>query len=326
MLRKASIIVLLFGLALSAQGQEFAKVGTMGANFLKIDLDARSVAMGSASMAFSNDAGATFGNPAGLVFVEGSSFIANYAPWFVDINLYGAALAHNFGPYGVFGAHFIYLDSGEMDVTTSDDQQGTSGETFSVSDFAIGLSYARRLTDKFAIGGNARWIHEDLWVSATSVFSVDVGLLYDTGFQSLQLGMSIRNFGSKFNLPDTYQDFDNGVPLSEQSEYLPFDLPIEFSFGVAMDPFKTSNQRLSVAIDAVHPSDNLERIHLGAEYAYFETAFLRGGYILRHDTAGLNLGAGISTPMSGYQLGIDYAFSNYTILDNVHRMSLRFNF
>ncbi len=320
------LLILFLSLALSVQGQEFAKVGTMGAQFLKIDLDARSAAMGSAGMGLSGDAGAVFGNPAGLVHVQRSSFVASYAPWFVDINLYGASLAHNFGQLGVFGVHFIYLDSGDMDVTTVDDQQGTSGETFSVSDFALGVSYARYLTDKFAIGGNLRWIHEDLWVTDASVFGVDVGLMYDTGFRTLRLGMNVRNFGSKFVLPDTYQDYDNGVPLQDESEYLDYDLPIEFAFGVAMEPYKTFNQRISVAVDGIHPSDNLERIHAGVEYAYMETAFLRGGYIFRHDTAGLNAGAGVALPMSGYRLIVDYAFSNYSILDNVHRFSLRFSF
>lgn len=323
---KALSVVLMLGMFLSTQGQEFAKVGTMGAQFLKIDMDARSAAMAGASMAISGDAGATFRNPAGLVQIDRSSFIASYAPWFADINLYGAALARNFGSIGVFGIHFIYLDSGEMDVTTVDDQQGTSGETFSVSDFTLGVSYARRLTDKFSIGGNVRWIHEDLWVSATSVFGVDVGLMYDTGYKSLRMGMTIKNFGSKFSLPDTYQDYDNGSPLPDQSNYLEYDLPIEFAFGIGVEPLKTFNQRLTMALDAVHPSDNLERLHLGAEYAYMEAAFLRAGYIFRHDTAGFNAGAGVSIPMSGYRLGIDYAFSNYTILDNVHRFSFRFNF
>ncbi len=326
MLHKGMMIILFLSFVISAQGQEFAKVGTMGGQFLKIDMDARSVSMGSAGMAFSGDAGAVFGNPAGLVNIQRSSFVASYAPWFVDINLYGASLAHNFGQIGVFGIHFIYLDSGEMDVTTVEDQQGTSGKTFSVSDFALGVSYARRLTDKFSLGGNLRWVHEDLWVSATSVFSVDMGLMYDTGFKSLRLGMNVRNFGSKFVLPDSYQDYENGTPLPEESEYLDYDLPIEFAFGVAADVYKTFSQRISIAIDGVHPSDNLERIHFGAEYAYMETGFLRAGYILRHDTAGLNAGAGVTMPMSGYKLGIDYAFSNFSILDNVHRFTLRFSF
>jgi hypothetical protein len=326
MMRRLLLIILLAGLVIPAQGQEFAKVGTMGAQFLKIDLDARSVAMGSASMAFSRDAGAAFRNPAGLVHIPGSSFIASYAPWFADINLYGASFARNFGPYGVAGIHFIYLNSGEMEETTVDQQQGT-GHMFSVSDFALGASYARRLTDKFSIGGNVRWIYEDLYVSKASVFGVDIGFLYDTGFKTLRMGMSIKNFGSKFNLdPGTYQDYDNGVALSDPSDYLAYDLPVEFAFGLAMEPYQSPEHRISLAADYLHPSDNIERTHVGAEYAYLETAFLRAGYIFRHDTAGLNAGAGVLIPLSGYKLGIDYAFSNYTILDNVHRFTLRFQF
>ncbi|RJP78662.1 MAG: hypothetical protein C4524_06200 [Candidatus Zixiibacteriota bacterium] len=325
MLRKSILIVLLAGLLTPALGQEFAKVGTMGAQFLKIDLDARSTAMGSASMAMGGDAGAIFRNPAALVNVPATSFVASYAPWFADINLYGAALARNFYQYGVVGLHFIYLNSGEIEETTVAQQQGT-GNTFSVSDFAVGLSYARRLTNKFSIGGNLRWIHEDLYISDASVFGVDVGLLYETGFQTLRMGMSIRNFGGKFNLPGTYQDFDNGQPLPQESTYLGYDLPIEFAFGLAAEALQTPEHRITLALDAIHPSDNYERVQIGGEYAFTETAFLRAGYIFRHDTAGLNAGAGVAVPMSGYNLGIDYAFSNFTILDNVHRFTFRFNF
>jgi len=326
MMRRLLLIILLTGPAVPAQSQEFAKVGTMGAQFLKVDLDARSVAMGSAGMASGYDAGAAFRNPAGLIQIAGSSFVASYAPWFADINLYGAAFARNLGPYGVAGIHFIYLNSGEMEETTVNQQQGT-GNMFSVSDFALGLSYARRLTDKFSMGGNIRWIHEDLYVSKASVFGVDIGFLYDTGFKTLRMGMSIKNFGSKFNLdPGTYQDYDNGAALSDPSDYLAYDLPVEFAFGLALDPYKTPEHRISIAADYLHPADNIERPQVGLEYAYQEAAFLRAGYIFRHDTAGLNAGAGISVPMSGYRLGIDYAFSNYTILDNVHRFTLRFQF
>lgn len=325
MLRTSILLILWMGLNFPALGQEFAKVGTMGAQFLKIDLDARSVAMASASMATSVDAGAIFRNPAGLVHIANSSFVAAYAPWFVDINLYGGALAHNFGKYGVMGLHFIYLDSGPMDETTVEHQQGT-GNSFSVYDLAFGLSYARRLTDKFAIGGNARWVKEDLYVSKTSVFSVDIVFLYDTGYKTLRMGMTIKNFGSKFRLPDTYQDFDNGTILPTSTDYLPYDLPIEFAFGLGMEPLQTTVHRLTLAVDGVHPADNLERLHVGGEYAYQEAAFLRVGYIFRHDTAGLNLGGGVRVPLTGYHLAVDYAFSNYTILENVHRFTFRFDF
>jgi len=138
--------------------QEFAKVGTMGGPISEIDLDARSVAMGSASMAFSSDAGAAFRNPAGW-----SNRRLQFYRLLCALVRRHQPVRRRFRPqlrsYGVAGIHFIYLNSGEMEETTVDQQQGT-GSMFSVSDFAFGLSYARRLTDKFSIGGNLRWIHE----------------------------------------------------------------------------------------------------------------------------------------------------------------------
>ena len=62
-------------------GQSFAKVGIVGAQFLKIEVGARSLAMGSASMAAVNDASAVFWNPSGLSSIGTTSAI-NYQTHF----------------------------------------------------------------------------------------------------------------------------------------------------------------------------------------------------------------------------------------------------
>ena len=49
----------------------FAKVGTFGAQFLKIGVSARATAMGSAFTAVGDNAEAVYWNPAGIVNVRG---------------------------------------------------------------------------------------------------------------------------------------------------------------------------------------------------------------------------------------------------------------
>ena len=58
--------VFLFSLANTTLAGEFSKVGTVGAQFLKIGMGARYVGMGEASVACVNDAYSMYWNPAGL--------------------------------------------------------------------------------------------------------------------------------------------------------------------------------------------------------------------------------------------------------------------
>ncbi len=60
-MKKLWVLILL--LPVAAFGTEFAKVGTVGAQFLKIGIGARGAAMGGAYEAISNDVTAVFWNP-----------------------------------------------------------------------------------------------------------------------------------------------------------------------------------------------------------------------------------------------------------------------
>ena len=86
--------------------QEFAKVGTAGAQFLKIGVDARAVAMSEAYSAICNDASAIFWNPSGLAFIENTSAIVSHAEWLADINFNAAAIAKTFS-FGIQPLHTI---------------------------------------------------------------------------------------------------------------------------------------------------------------------------------------------------------------------------
>ena len=71
-MKKCLLIISLF-FVLFAQDQpiEFeSKVGTTIANFLKIGVGPRAVAMGSAFSAVANDASAVYWNPAGIISVS----------------------------------------------------------------------------------------------------------------------------------------------------------------------------------------------------------------------------------------------------------------
>lgn len=336
------ILVCIVGLCfpLVVSGQEFAKVGTAGAQFLKIGIGARAVAMSEAYVAVANDASAIFWNPAGLVLVEKNDLLLSHTEWVADIGLQAAGFAKTLEGIGTIGLSFCYMGSGDMDVTTVMEPQGT-GETFSYSDFMLGASYARWLTDKFAIGGNLKYVREDFGVSnpltgediTAAAWGVDVGTLYFTGYKSLRMGMSIQNFGPELSPPGKVQDVfdydpDKGEYVTEEeTDYRDYHMPLTFRVGLAMDLLDTEDHFLTACVEADHPNDNVERINMGAEYWLMNLIAFRAGYMARHDSQTLSFGAGFKFDLS--ELGdvrIDYAYSDLGILEGVHRFSMGIGF
>ena len=313
-----AVSLLLAGSAV--QAEEFAKVGTVGSQFLKIPVGARGVAMGNAFAALSNDHTAMFWNPAGLVNIKNTGIMLEQVNWLVDINYNAVAAATNLGSFWSVGIFASTLNSGDIPETTVQQPNGT-GNNFSVTDMMAGVTVATRLTDKFSFGANVKYVREDLAGEIASTMAVDVGTMYDTRWNTVRLAMAIRNFGPEIQLDGGYNDFDNGTQASEETEFLPYHFPMTFRLGVAFDPVMTATQRVTLIGELEHPNDNLERVNIGSEYAFQEMFFLRGGYTFRHDTLGLSAGLGAKWNM----FAIDYAFSNFGILDSVHRFSIQFH-
>ncbi len=308
------------GVAL-AQSGDFAKVGTVGTQFLKIPIGTRGVAMGNAFGSISNDESAMFWNPAGLVYASGSRVMVEQIQWLADISYSVVGGSYSFNDAWTVGAFAASLNSGEIERTTVMQPEGT-GQYFEVSDWMAGVSGATRLTDKFSFGANVKVVSENLDGNVATNWVVDVGTMYDTRWKTIVLSMNIRNFGPEVQLDGGYYDFDNGNRLATQTEYLPYQYPMTFKMGLAATPYNVGPHMIQVAADLEHPNDNLERINVGAEYGFQKMFYLRGGYTFRHDTLGLS--AGMGAEWKGF--GIDYALSDYFILDYVHRFSVHFRF
>ncbi len=315
----ALIAVFLIGGNVSAG--EFAKVGTVGTQFLKIPVGARGAAMGHAFSSLSDDGTAMFWNPAGLMKIEKTTVSLERINWLADISYDAIMISHKLQPSLALGVFVTSLNSGDIEVTTVEQPQGT-GSYFNVTDMMIGVSAATQLTNKFTLGANIKYIREDLDGEVAGAYSVDVGTMYDTRWKTVRLSMAIRNFGPEIQLDGNYYDFDNGTQQEEPTEFLEYHYPMTFKLGLAIDPVLTETHRFTLVGELEHPNDNLERYNLGGEYGFQNMFFLRGGYTFRHDTLGLS--SGLGAKWKGF--GIDYAFSDYGILDEVHRFNVNFSF
>ena len=218
-MRKLWVLLLL--LPALAFSQDFAKVGTVGAQFLKIGIGARGAAMGGAYEGVTNDVTSMFWNPSGLVYVENISVFVSHTTWLADMGMEALAVAKKIDGFGVVGLNIGYLGSGDIERTTVENPDGGIGN-FSTEHWFAGVTVARHLTDKFAVGGNIKFIRERLDDQSSNSWATDLGAHYYTGFKSLRLAMCVRNFGPEIQLSGDYHDLDNGRPLDNPSEYLPY--------------------------------------------------------------------------------------------------------
>ncbi|MBT3479487.1 MAG: PorV/PorQ family protein [Candidatus Marinimicrobia bacterium] len=319
--------------------ESITKTGTTAAQFLKIGVDARASAMGNAFTAMRGNISSMYWNPAGLASIDRMETMFMNSDWLAGINFNYAAFAINLKRVGVIGFSMTSLTVPEDLVRTVEKPNGT-GEFFDASDLAMTISYARKLTDQFSIGGNIKYIRQSIWHAAATSIAADLGALFVTPFNGIRLGASLSNYGSDMKMSGRDQKFsvdpdpDNGgnvefVNASYETDEFP--LPLLFRVGLSGEIIQTEKMRLSFAVDALHPNDNVEWVNAGFEYALAETFFLRGGMttLFREDSEeGLTFGGGINYRVGGSatMLKIDYSYSAFGRLKNVQRLALGLRF
>jgi hypothetical protein len=324
-MKKFLLFILLGSYALAQN----PNLGTSGAQFLQIPVSARAAGLGGAVVGLTDDAASVFWNPAGLVKINSFQAHFSYMDWFNLFDFNAAVVAFNAGDAGVFAASMIVFDTGEMEITTEEQPNGT-GRFFDAQDIAVGASYAKYLTDRFSVGLTIKYVYQRIWNEVADGFAFDVGTQYRLDFQNLTIAMSMSNFGGELSYdgPDLniIHDKDKNFPLSRLTpaklQTSGYPLPLSFQVGIGFDIYKQDFLKVRGGIDAIHPNDNKERLHFGTEFSFFDRLFLRGGYKYNYDDEKYTFGAGVNFPLSNAGVSFDYAYSVFDILPSVHRISL----
>ena len=310
------------------------KLAQTSFKFLTISTDARAAALGDAMTATDmHSSVAMFYNPAGMARLD-KQFSAGFGitDWIAEIS-YNAASAAYSTNYGVFGVALLFADYGDNFIGTirANNEQGfTEYSSLGLSDpnpssLSLGLGYAIALTDRFSVGANAKYVSQDLGTAVVSsdgatadneasTVAFDFGVLYKTGFRSLNFAMSVRNFAQELQYVD-----EN------------FELPLTFNVGVSMNMVDLSNldpntHAFNLSVEAERPRDFEEQLKIGGEYMFRNLLALRAGYTFPTDEQGISLGGGLNLDTSGIGIGINYAFTSFGVFDAVHRVGLQLAF
>jgi hypothetical protein len=304
-----AIAATLAGSAVRA-AKEFEKVGTIGAQFLKLPVGARGVAMGWAFTSVADDASAVYWNPAGLARLESKSLAGNHTPWLADIQFTQATYVTTVrflpGTFA-FDARSLYMPRDEVRTVLRPEGEGTS---FDAGDFALGMAYSRSLTDKFSTGIGVNWVASTLATYTAHAVTFDFGTLYDTGYRSLRIGMAIQNIGSDMTFLDE-----------------PAKVPTVFRVGMSARIIDRGAHRCLLAGEFSHPPDNSERANAGVEYSIRQMVFFRGGWFYRFDAERFTGGLGVRIPaVLAAESRFDYAYTEMHNLPAIHRLSAEFRF
>ena len=263
-------------------------------------------------------------------------------------------------------ASLRYFSLGEVQAT---DGGSATVATINPFELSVDLGYSRKLSEKFSMGVVLRYIYSDLGLgdmstgeltSSASAFSADLSGYYTTfpviGRNECQwsLGFNVSNIGSKVS-------YNKG----NDPAYLPANLKIGTAFTFPLADYNN----LTIGFDANHllvPAkprltdyeDNMafetalqewkdkssiagifdsfkdnfaKRItySVGAEYAYNQQFFLRGGYYYESKFAGnrqyFGMGAGFSLSVLKIDASYMIATAQNSPLDQTLRFTLSFD-
>ncbi len=337
-------------IANSVYAQEPYRAGTTAASFLEIGYGPQISAMGDAGVASVRDISSIYWNPAGLGHMNQNEAMVLYQPWYVGISASFVSFGYVEPEWGTFAVGLIYVSYDDEDVTTVEMQEGT-GEKYNGLEMALSLSYGKRLVDWFSFGASLKYVSSRIWHESASAVAFDLGAIVNTSFlawsgsagDGLNIGMSISNYGTQMRYDGL--DFRQTKDVSENEEgnypHVPvhflaesWELPLIFRIGISAYALKMENQKLTLAVDALHPNNNSESINTGGEYTITMPGYgdfsLRGGYkamFMDESYYGLTLGFGINLHLfDNKRFRIDYSYRDLKVLSSVHSYAFAFSF
>jgi len=279
-----------------------ANAAQTGAQFLKIDTDARLSGMASAGVASALGVNALNYNPAGLSAINSPEVAFSHSQWLMDSS-------HDFIGFGMpvkeisLALGITRLSNGKMEARTDD---GSAAGGYSAYDQAVSLGFGFR-----SVGGAVKYIQSSIAGVKADAFAVDLGARQKLSRLPVTLGIGVQNLGTGIK----YLSQRDNLPLSVNAGFTFMVLP---GMGLSLDVKRLVYDKQTV-------------FSAGTEYAMMtgnNLGFaLRGGYGLAgltrdNEKSGLSVGAGVMA--LGAQL--DYAVSPETGMGSVQRITLKKRF
>ncbi|MGE5431128.1 MAG: PorV/PorQ family protein [Syntrophomonadaceae bacterium] len=312
--------------------------GTGGASELLIPVGVRGIGLSGANTSTTTGIEALYWNPAGIARTEKvAEATFSYMKYIADMGVTYGAVEANIGGFGALAFSVKSLSFGDIPVTTTQSPDGT-GQTFNPQFLTVGLSYARALSDRVAVGITGNMIMETISQVSATGFAFNVGIMYENlgDLTGLSLGVSIKNLGPQmtFDGPGLYTQATSSAYVRSSQLYkveaASFELPSTLEFGLAYRPVLDAQNSFLVATTFTNNNFSGDVYRVGAEYMFNNLIALRGGYAYTPESQetgniwGFTAGAGLNYDIGGgTEVKVDYAYRHVkTSFDANHVFSV----
>ncbi|GAB4028237.1 MAG: type IX secretion system protein PorQ [Elusimicrobiota bacterium] len=290
----------------------YAGSGTTAANFLKFAVSAREAGLAGAYTALCDESSAIFSNPAGLNRIKGKELSFGFASYLQDSRIGILSYASDYkGSRVGLGLSAYSIDGIERrGLNDISGVMGASG-SFSATDMAFYLAYAKpdaaaSFIDNTDFGINVKLINSKIDDSSAFGAAADIGFV-NRYSEEMNISLVLANLGTE-------------MKYESESDPLPLNLRAGISYRIKRTQFACEMSEY-FREDKFYPS-------LAAEHELRDGFTIRAGYKFGYDTgnlgsyAGLSAGFGIKT--SG--IGLDYTYSPFGELGDIHRFDFKIRF
>ncbi len=346
-MKKIKYYILSLLIVFIASGSLFAgggnRNGSGGASELLIPVGPRGIAMGGSTLANSYGIEALYWNPANIAVNNefSTNVLVSHMEHIADIGVQYGAISANIEGFGTIAFSIKALAIDDIPVTTVQSPDGT-GATFKPQFITTGLTYAKMLSDRIAVGLTANLVTEQLaQVDASGVsFSVGVSYANFANLPGLNIALAMKNVGPqmKFDGSGLLLNLNNST-LNRPDEFYKvdaatFELPSSLELGVSYS--YNINEQNSFQLSGLFQNNNFfgDEVRVGGEYAFNNLFFIRAGYTNAYElesdyaTFGLNAGVGLKYDVGGLEMRVDYAYQavKYDALGDTHIFALGLGF
>ncbi|MFH1259004.1 MAG: PorV/PorQ family protein [Elusimicrobiota bacterium] len=311
MRNKIILIILTLFLIGQSLGLTYAGTGKVGGLFLREDIGARPLGMGSAFTAVADDSSGLNANPGGLDYIPYPELMMMYKKGFMDTYYGYLGCTVPFRQKGTLGIGTMVFDGGDIDLNYLDGRTETvKMEQDRVTTIGYGhslsfLPFPQSVGEMFFLGANFKFIQSTLGEKYTAnTYAGDLGFIFRTIDKKISLGLALQNYGP-------------GLKYRSVQEKLPTN--IRAGLGVVVKEWTESN--LLAAADYIQTNGETAKINLGMEYWFLKSVALRAGYKLGYNPNIYTLGLGFFL----FRTKLDYGFVS-SVIDPTHRISLTVKF
>jgi len=307
-----------------------ARIAAMGSNFLAINDDDITLTLANPSLINEN-----MNNQLGLSFVD----------YYTDINYGFAQYSRTFQNVGSFVGTMQYINYGQFQEA---DETGVKYGTFSAGEYALNVGWGRKLTPRFAIGSNLKFILSTLETYHSFGMAVDVAGSYFSKDSLFTASLLFRNVGYQIvayragnhePLP-----FEIQAGLSKRFKHIPFRMSVLFTHLEKWDLSYENPINPPGGIDPITGEPNeingieefadnfMRHIVVGGEVIIGKFLFIRGAYNYQRrqemkvpdklSTVGFSWGVGLRVS----QFQFSYARSAYHIVGSPNFITVMVDF